>query len=371
MTNRIISQAAIWIFLGTVLIIWFGCGDSDDSSVDKPTVTEDSSTDDTSVDNPPTVADAPTDNVGVVDTLPVVADAPTDNVRVDNPRTIVDAPTDNVNVDTPPVVADAPTDDNVGVVDTPPAVEDSPVDNTGVDIPPEKEAPADDVIVEVLVGSLQGQVAQIENVQIHIHVLQNGAAVASIQANLDGSYQIDDIKPGTYIVRITAEDYKVVERTVEVRAGEVSVLDNVALEALAPPPTHIRGLVLDQQTNAPLDGIRIQLIDEAGNVREVLTKQTGGFEFEYVPADQGFILIIDIENYEQQEITVDPISTGEVAKLQVELAPIHIDQLPIGDGLHVGVTAPAFDLPDQDGKRRSLADYTGQKIVLAFDRGRW
>ena len=43
MTNRAISQAVIWIFLGTVLIVWFGCGDdSDDFSADKPTVTEDS-----------------------------------------------------------------------------------------------------------------------------------------------------------------------------------------------------------------------------------------------------------------------------------------------------------------------------------------
>ena len=337
MTNRIISQSALWIFLGIVLIVWFGCGDSDDPSVDKPTVTEDSSTDDSSVDKPATVADAPTDNTGV---------------------------------DTPPVVEDAPVG-NVGV-DTPPTVEDAPVNNAGVDPPPvEKDAPTDDVIVEIVVGSLQGQVAQIEDVQIHIRVLQNGAEVVSTQANLDGSYQIDNIKPGTYIVRITAEDYKVVEQTVEVRAGEVSVLDNVVLEALVPPPTHIRGLVLDQQTSAPLDGIRVQLIDEAGGIREVLTKQTGGFEFENVPADQGFSLIIDIEKYEKQEITVDPISAGETAKIEIVLDPIHIDALPIGDGLHLGVTAPAFELPDQDGKRRALSDYAGQKVVLAFDRGRW
>ena len=322
MTNRVIYQASVWIFLGAVLIVGFSCGGSDDSGVDKPTATEDSSTDDTSVDSPPTVSDAPTDNINV-GTPPTV---------------VVDAPTDNVNVDTPPMVEDAP---------------------------------ADDVIVEVVVGSLRGQVSRIEDVQIHIRVLQNDAAVAATEANPDGSYQIDDIKPGTYTVQITAQDYKDVERTVQVRAGEVSVLDNVALEALEPPLTHIRGLVLDQQTNTPLDGIRVQLIDEAGGVREALTKQTGGFEFENVPADRGFILIIDIEKYEKQEITVDPISAGEVAKLEVELAPINIDQLPIGDGLHVGVAAPAFDLPDQDGKRRALTDYAGQKVVLAFDRGRW
>jgi hypothetical protein len=353
MTNRVISQAAIWIFLGIVLIVWYGCGDSDDSSVDKPTATKDSSTDDTSADNPPSiVADASTDNANV-NPPPMVVDAPTDNVSVGNPRTIVDAPTDNTNVDPPP------------------AVEDSPVDTTDVDPPPKEDAPADDVIVEVVVGSLQGQVAQIEDVLIHIRVLQNGAAVASTQANLDGSYQIDDIKLGTYIVQIAAEDHKVVERTVQVRAGEVSVLDNVVLEALAPPLTHIRGLVLDQQTNAPLDGIRIQLIDEAGGVRDVLTKQTGGFEFENVPTDQEFTLIIDIPECEKQKITVDPIPAGEVAKLELELAPIEIEALPIGDGLQIGMAAPAFNLPDQNGKRRALTDYVGQKVVLAFDRGRW
>ena len=365
MPDRVISQASIWIFLGTVLIVWFGCGDSDDSSVDKPTAAKDSSTDDTGADNPPSTV---TDNANV-NPPPMVVDAPTDNVNVGNPRTIVDAPTDNTNTDPPPVVVDAPTD-NVSV-DPPPAVEDSPIDTTDVDPPPVEGAPADDVLVEVVVGSLQGQVAQIEDVLIHIRVLQNGAAVASTQANLDGSYQIDDIKPGTYIVQIAAEDHKVVERTVQVRAGEVSVLDNVALEALAPPLTHIRGLVLDQQTNAPLDGIYIQLIDEAGGVRGTLTKQTGGFEFENVPTDQEFTLIIDIPEYEKQEIAVNPIPAGEVAKLELELAPIEIEALPIGDGLQVGVAAPAFNLPDQNGNRRALTDYAGQKVVLAFDRGRW
>ena len=354
MTNRVISQAAIWIFLGTMLIVWFGCGDSDDSSVDKPTAAKDSSTDDTSVDDPPpVVADAPTDNANI-NPPPVVADAPTDNVNVGNPRTVRDAPADNTGVDTPPTV------------------EDSPVNDVGVDAPPaDKDSPVDDVIVEVVVGGLQGRVVQVEDVQIHIRILQNGAVFASTQANPDGSYQIDDIKPGTYILQITAEDYKVVERTVQVRAGEISVLDNVVLEALVPPAAHIRGLVLDQRTNVPLEGIRIQLIDETGGVRDVLTKQTGGFEFESVPTDQGFTLIIDNPEYKKQEITVDPIPAGEVAKLEVELAPIKIEELPIGDGLQVGVAAPVFELPDQDGKRRVLTDYAGQKVVLAFDRGRW
>lgn len=34
--------------------------------------------------------------------------------------------------------------------------------------------------------------------------------------------------------------------------------------------------------------------------------------------------------------------------------------------LEIGTTAPAFTLPDQDGKLHSLSDYQGQKVILYF-----
>ena len=34
--------------------------------------------------------------------------------------------------------------------------------------------------------------------------------------------------------------------------------------------------------------------------------------------------------------------------------------------LEIGVKAPAFTLPDQNGEMRSLADYQGQKVILYF-----
>ena len=34
--------------------------------------------------------------------------------------------------------------------------------------------------------------------------------------------------------------------------------------------------------------------------------------------------------------------------------------------LEIGTVAPAFELPDQDGNMRSLADYRGQKVILYF-----
>jgi peroxiredoxin Q/BCP len=36
------------------------------------------------------------------------------------------------------------------------------------------------------------------------------------------------------------------------------------------------------------------------------------------------------------------------------------------EDLRIGDPAPAFDLPDQDGVRRRLADYAGRRVVLFF-----
>ena len=34
--------------------------------------------------------------------------------------------------------------------------------------------------------------------------------------------------------------------------------------------------------------------------------------------------------------------------------------------LEVGVKAPDFELPDQNGKTHRLSDYTGKKVILYF-----
>ena len=49
-----------------------------------------------------------------------------------------------------------------------------------------------------------------------------------------------------------------------------------------------------------------------------------------------------------------------------------VAQLPLGEGLAVGATAPEFSLPDADGSIHELSDYSGQKLVIVFYRlGTW
>ena len=134
----------------------------------------------------------------------------------------------------------------------------------------------------------------------------------------------------------------------------------------------VRGLVLDQITKTPLIDVRVQLTDEAGVALETPTTALGVFEFEGVAADQQLTIVIDPDAYEKQEFTVDPIPVGETVKLEVELTPLNPEQLPVGDGLAVGLKGPDFNLPNSDGEMIALADYVGkQKVVLVFDRGGW
>ena len=45
-----------------------------------------------------------------------------------------------------------------------------------------------------------------------------------------------------------------------------------------------------------------------------------------------------------------------------------VEQLPLGEGLASGATAPDFSLPDAEGNFHSLSDYSGQKLVIVFYR---
>ena len=45
-----------------------------------------------------------------------------------------------------------------------------------------------------------------------------------------------------------------------------------------------------------------------------------------------------------------------------------VEQLPLGEGLAIGATAPEFSLPDADGNIHSLSNYSGQKLVIVFYR---
>ena len=171
-------------------------------------------------------------------------------------------------------------------------------------------------------GSLKGTVEKIDGVSVAVRVLQNGNAIASTTTDADGNYQIDNIAPGTYTVEIAAKGYETVERTVQISDDKVASLDRAVLKELEIPVAHIQGILSDKTKGSPLNKVRVRLVDAAGNPREVLTTQTGAFEFENVPTDQQLTVIVDLEGFEQQEIPINPIPAGETVPLEVALVAL-------------------------------------------------
>ena len=225
--------------------------------------------------------------------------------------------------------------------------------------------------VETLTGTLRGEVHPIDGVLIQVRLLRDGQLL--VQAEAQATYELPSIEAGNYTLQISAKGYETKEVNITVATGQVVSLDKVTLEALATPVSHLRGVLTDKATGDPLGEVNLQLTDKAGKVYETLTTRTGVFTFENLPVEQAFTLAIAHTGYEETEFAVHPIPPAETLELQVQLTRLPgPDKLDPGRGLSTGSQAPAFELPDADGKLHALADYVGNKnVVLVFYRGGW
>lgn len=234
------------------------------------------------------------------------------------------------------------------------------------------EETVDTTLVETgATGMLRGDVQSIEGVSIQVRLLRNGQLV--VQTEAQANYEIDALEAGNYTLQISAKGYETKEMDVTVIAGQVVSLDKVTLVALKTPVSHLRGVLTDEATSEPLDGVNLQLKDNAGKVYETLTTAAGVFSFENLPVQQPFTLTIAHAGYEGKEVAVNPIPASETSELTVELVPLQEpEKLDPGQGLRIRSQAPDFALPDGTGKLHTLADYNADKnVVLIFYRGGW
>ena len=241
--------------------------------------------------------------------------------------------------------------------------------NCGTENPIEETV--DTSAVETLVGTLRGEVQPIEGVLIQVRLLRDGQLLTQIEAR--ATYELPSIETGNYTLQISAKGYETKEMNITVTAGQVVSLDKVTLVALATPVSHLRGVLTDKATGEPLGEVNLQLTDKAGKIYETLTTRAGVFTFENLPVEQSFTLAVAHAGYEDTEVAVHPIPAAETLELQIQLTRLpEPDKLDPGRGLSTGSQAPAFELPDGDGKLHALADYVGNKnVVLVFYRGGW
>ena len=241
--------------------------------------------------------------------------------------------------------------------------------NCGTENPVEETV--DTSAVEVSTGTLHGEVQPIEGVLIQVRLLRDGQLLN--QTETQGTYELGAIEAGNYTLQISAKGYETTEMNVTVIAGQTVSVDKVTLVALDQPVSHLRGILTDVATGAPIPQVNLQLTDKAGKVYEALTTEAGVFTFENLPVEQAFTLKIEHADYENTEVAVQPIPASETSELDFKLIPLlEAEELDPGQGLSLGSQAPDFELSDGNGKLHKLADYIGnKKVVLVFFRGVW
>ena len=258
------------------------------------------------------------------------------------------------------------------------------------------EETGDTLAIEtVATGAFSGEIELIGDETIYVRVLKAGRLIAQMEfakgytkgATVDGfqgelsttslgevgTYRLKETELGDYTLQISAKGYQTTELNVTITADESISLDKIALVVLDQPVSHLQGILTDAATGAPISQVHLQLTEKAGKVYEALTTGAGVFTFENLPVEQAFTLSIAHVGYEETEVPVHPIPAAETLELRVQLTRrAEPEKLDPGQGLSLGSQAPAFELPDGDGKLHALADSAGNKnVVLVFYRGGW
>ena len=225
--------------------------------------------------------------------------------------------------------------------------------------------------IETPTGILRGEVQSIEGVAIQVRLLKDGQLLT--QTETEATYELGSLEAGNYTLQISAKGYETIEINATAIAGQTVSVDKVTLVALATPVSHLRGILTDVASGAPISEVHLQLTDKTGKIYEALTTDAGVFTFENLPVEQTFILKIEHADYENTEVAVQPIPASETFELDLKLIPQPgAEKLDPGQGLSLGSKAPDFELSDGNDKLHALADYIGnKKVVLVFFRGVW
>jgi Carboxypeptidase regulatory-like domain len=108
-----------------------------------------------------------------------------------------------------------------------------------------------------------------------VQVLDGPSQGRSVTADAEGRYRIDELDPGTFAVRATANGFEPESRTVTLTANQVADFGLRREAAPRPPGGVLTGTVIDGITDRALSGITIR-VDGVG---EAVTSGNGAFTF--------------------------------------------------------------------------------------------
>lgn len=154
---------------------------------------------------------------------------------------------------------------------------------------------------------------------ISVHV--EGQAVTT---NDEGQYELADLDPGTYTIRVEAEGYEAWSREVVLKAGSTYLLD-IALSPVRQSYGQVRGTIRDAQTGDPVAGVAISLAGE-----DRVTDEQGRFTFDQVPLGEQ-ALLVSKQGYKPVDRGVIVPEEGPLV-LELALIPERASVEPGADG---------------------------------------
>ncbi|MDW7650497.1 MAG: carboxypeptidase regulatory-like domain-containing protein [Bacillota bacterium] len=178
----------------------------------------------------------------------------------------------------------------------------------------------------------------------------------STMTNEVGSYRIDGLAPGSYIVLAQKPGFGLAQMGAEVFAYELTVVSF----ALAAPDGLIRGRVTDARTGEPLPLflVKARAVDASGlQIKGVLTDVNGNYVIRNLQA--GFYSVIVIDRGYQRLIVGANVLSGEETVVDLEVKPLPARILgTVRDSL-TGDPIPGA----------SVRGFNKNKVLLGFSAG--
>ncbi|RQW85298.1 MAG: hypothetical protein EHM79_12080 [Geobacter sp.] len=158
----------------------------------------------------------------------------------------------------------------------------------------------------------------------------------TVRSDLQGSYHINDLKPGTYRVAVRHRDYKTEDKTVTIRAN-ATTREAFALEGnerldfkatTTPLPLkqsarygQVRGTIIDSRTGKPVSQATVILLNQKRQ-----SNDSGDYSFGNIPAGK-YIISVEKANYRDGSRRIS-VKAGLMTSADFDLEPKPGLQLP-------------------------------------------
>ncbi|WWB87080.1 carboxypeptidase regulatory-like domain-containing protein [Priestia aryabhattai] len=186
------------------------------------------------------------------------------------------------------------------------------------------DATTADLVLSPLTGTVFGTVTNVNgsgitgsNIQVQVFTA-TGTLLKTLLANADGSFNVIDLAPGTYLIQVTAPNYATGVASVNVRANTTTSVS----VPLTPNPATVTGQVVNSVTSAPLTGVIISVTDANGIVvGNAISDLNGQFIIRNLPPNTIIVTATATQPGFGSASTSVPLGPGANGNILLSLAP--------------------------------------------------